>query len=170
MMPSSQTQRKLATATTISSFFIAGITGLLIFFEFAPGSIRAVHEWMSIVFLFGASAHIFVNVKMFKRYFTHSKPLMAGIVIMAGIVLISSINDLYVAEQAYQLLLNTELKNILIMQGMPYEQVSTWSQHNGIKIEMLGHTVLDHTILEIADLNNMETHHVLETLLAWKGR
>ncbi len=117
-----------------------------------------------------ASAHMLVNVKMFKRYFTHSKPLMAGITIMAVIVLISSINDFYVADQAYKLLLNTELKNILIMQGMPFEQVSTWSQLHGIKVEMLGNTVLDHTALEIADLNNMEAHHVLETLLAWKAK
>lgn len=160
MMMSSQAQRKIATATTIASFFIAGITGLLIFFEFAPGSIRAVHEWMSIVFLLGAAAHIFVNVKMFKRYFVHSKPLMTSIVIMSGIVLISSINDLYVADQAYQLLLNTELKNVLVLQEMSHEELSNWSQDHNIKVEKL-----EDTILDISVKNNIEAHHILETLL-----
>ena len=61
-MISKPTQRKLATATTIASFFLAGITGLFIFFELEFGGVRALHEWMCIVFVVGAIAHILVNL------------------------------------------------------------------------------------------------------------
>lgn len=154
-------RRKLATASTIASFFIAGITGLLIFFELAPGSIRAVHEWMSIVFLIGAGCHILVNLTMFQRYFSSSKSILVSVTLLGMLVFASSYDDIYVADRSYELLLNSPVQDIADLQNISDQDIRQWLQHHG-----LNKSALTQSVAEIAQETEKEEHHILESLIA----
>ena len=159
-MISKPTQRKLATATTIASFFLAGISGLLIFFELVFGGVRALHEWMSIVFVVGAIAHILVNLKMFKRYFLNARFILSGVTIVGLMVFTSAYDDIYVAEKSYEILINLPLNQVLELTGGSMIEVEKWLGDADIKVDSwLG------TVNDIASLNDTEGHHVLEIIL-----
>lgn len=159
-MMTSQKQRKWATAITISSFFLTGFTGLLIFFELVFGGVRALHEWMSIAFVLGAIAHIFVNLKMFKRYFVNARSILAGVTVIGLVVFTSAYNDIYVAERAYEIMINLPLNQVLELTGGSMTEVEAWLRAENIKVDSWSETVND-----VAKLNDTDGHHVLEIIL-----
>ena len=158
-MKSKKMQRKVATAVTISSFFITGITGLLIFFELASGSVRAVHEWMSIVFVLGACGHIFVNIKMFKRYFTDSRWTLALVLTIGVLTYYASYEDVYMADHTYNLVVNTPIERLIQLNGVTTEQVESLLNDHNLLINSW-----TMTLTEVATLNNLEVHYVTELM------
>jgi len=53
--------RSWVTPITIGSFLLLGVTGLLMFFKVRGGLIAVAHEWLSPIFVVGASLHIWLN-------------------------------------------------------------------------------------------------------------
>ena len=53
--------RAWVTSISIGSFLLLGVTGLLMFFEVRGGLIVVAHEWLSPIFVIGASLHIWLN-------------------------------------------------------------------------------------------------------------
>lgn len=62
------TVKNIATPLVAGAFIISASTGLMIFFDFEPGIVEPVHEWMSWVLVSGALLHVLVNWRAFKGY------------------------------------------------------------------------------------------------------
>ncbi len=158
--------RKLATASTIGTFIVASLTGLLLFFEFGPGSVRATHEWMSIVFLGAAALHVYVNQKPFVNYFKkhNAAPLLAGL-ILGMAIFIAAFNDIYAAEAVFHRALNSGLEDVVILFDVNAVDAIDMLQAEGIDIESPTQTIAD-----IAATNGLEVYDVIEPLLKINDR
>ena len=158
--------RKLATASTIGAFIVASLTGLLLFFEFGPGSVRATHEWISIFFLGAVGLHIYVNQKPFLNYFKRNNvaPLLAGLILGASIF-IAAFNDIYAAEAVFQLALNSELEDVVFLFDVNLSEAIDALQGEGIEIESPAQTISD-----IAATNRLDVYDVIDPLFKLNDR
>lgn len=158
--------RKLATSSTIGAFIVASLTGLLLFFEFGPGSIRATHEWISIFFLGAVALHIYVNQKPFVNYFkrNNAAPLLAGMILGASIF-IAAFNDIYAAEAVFQQALNSELEDVVFLFDVNLSEAIDALQAKGIEIESPAQTISD-----IAATNGLDVYDVIDPLFGLNER
>ncbi len=58
---------KIGTPLTIISFIGIAVTGLVMLFDIGGGQIRAIHEWVGVVFVIASILHIVFNWIPFKR-------------------------------------------------------------------------------------------------------
>ena len=65
--------RDWITPITTGAFLLTAVTGVLLFFHAATGLNKAVHEWLSWVFLTGAILHLVLNFESFKKHLTRRK-------------------------------------------------------------------------------------------------
>lgn len=65
--PQSSALVRYATASTIALFLVVGVTGGLMFFHVAPGPLKLMHEWLSLVFVVAAAVHVVRNWKGFVK-------------------------------------------------------------------------------------------------------
>jgi hypothetical protein len=65
--------RDWITPITTGAFLLTAATGVLLFFHAATGLNKAVHEWLSWVFLIGAVLHLILNFTAFKKHLTQRK-------------------------------------------------------------------------------------------------
>ncbi len=80
--------RDWITPITTGSFLLTAVTGILLFFHAATGLNKAVHEWLSWVFLVGAAVHLALNFAPFKKYLTQRK----GQVLLGSSVLLLALS------------------------------------------------------------------------------
>lgn len=79
------TIRNMATPLIAGAFIVSASTGLMIFFDFEPGIVEPVHEWMSWVLVSGAILHLLVNWKAFTDYLSQKT---GGLFIGTAVVLV----------------------------------------------------------------------------------
>lgn len=80
--------REWITPITTGAFLLTAVTGVLLFFHAATGLNKAVHEWLSWVFLIGAILHLALNFAPFKNYLMQRK----GQVLMGSFVLLLALS------------------------------------------------------------------------------
>lgn len=80
--------RAWAGPVTIGSFVVVAATGLLMFFHLNFGLIKVAHEWLSVLFVIGALAHIVLNWKPLLAYLR--KPL--GVTIVAVFLVLGAVS------------------------------------------------------------------------------
>lgn len=151
---------KLATALTIGTFCISALTGVLIFFEIAIGGVRTTHEWISLAFFLAGLFHIVTHRKNFFKYFRERyKNLIVLVLIIGGIVFISSINDIYSSGESFERMVNTKIEYVAPLFNLQPEGLVK-------QIRQMNFEVSDtsQTINEIARANKVETHMILEPL------
>jgi len=68
--------RSWVTPITIGSFLLIGVTGLLMFLKVRGALIVIAHEWLSPVFVIGASLHIWLNWGAVRASLTRSRGLI----------------------------------------------------------------------------------------------
>lgn len=154
--------RQIYTPLTIGSFFIASITGVLMFFELSSGGIRATHEWMSLFFVVVSSLHIYANKHPFIKYFSSTPLLIILVSVVSGISLYAvSFNDLYAAEASFQLLTNIESSTLLPILDLSQEEFL-------VKLKTIGITATDseQSLYEIAQLHDIDVHDILDLLIS----
>lgn len=153
--------RRIYTPLTIGTFIIASITGALMFFEVAPGSIRATHEWVSLLFVVAALLHIYTNKQPFIRYFSNRPLLIIVASITGGLSLFAlSFNDIYLAEASFQLLTNLETSKLSLILEISYEDLLS-------KLSTFGITEVnpEQSLYEVAEIYEMDVHDILEQLI-----
>jgi NADH:ubiquinone oxidoreductase subunit K len=80
--------REWITPITTGAFLLTAVTGVLLFFHAATGLNKAVHEWLSWIFLAGAVLHLVLNFTAFKKYLTQRR----GQVLLGLFVLILALS------------------------------------------------------------------------------
>lgn len=154
--------RQIHTPLTIGSFFIASITGVLMFFELSSGGIRATHEWMSLLFIVASSSHIYANKRPFIKYFASTPLLIIVVSVLSGIFLYAiSINDIYAAKASFQVLTNIESSTLLPILDMSQEEFL-------VRLNTIGVNELhpEKSLYEIAKLHDIDAHDILELLIS----
>ncbi|WP_415892016.1 hypothetical protein ACMXYN_11900 [Neptuniibacter sp. PT8_73] len=132
------------------------------FFELSSGSIRATHEWMSLLFVVASSLHIYANKRPFIKYFSSTPLLIIVVSVLSGIFLYAiSFNDIYAAEASFQLLTNIESSTLLPILDISQEEFL-------VRLKTIGITELDpeKSLYEIAQLHEIDVHDILELLVS----
>ena len=89
--------RDWITPITTGAFLLTAVTGVLLFFHAATGLNKAVHEWLSWVFLVGAVVHLALNFAPFKKYLTQRKAQ----VLIGSSVLILALSFVPMGEEGH---------------------------------------------------------------------
>ncbi len=76
--------RSIATGSTVATFFIVGITGVLLFFHLDFGGVEFVHEWVGMAMIVACVLHIVVNFSSFKKFFRGKSLFMIIICLLLG--------------------------------------------------------------------------------------
>lgn len=153
--------RQIYTPLTIGSFLVASITGVLMFIEVGPGSVRATHEWISMLFVIAGLLHIYTNRQSFVRYLS-DKPLLiiAASIAVGGMLFILSFGDVYLAEASYQLLTTIEIGQLLPLLDISHEELLS-------RISELGIMTVnpEQSLYDVAQLNDIDVHEIMERLI-----
>lgn len=64
------TIREIATSYTTLIFLVIAISGLMMFFHFNSMSVKQLHNILGLVFIIAAIAHVIMNWKSMKNYFS----------------------------------------------------------------------------------------------------
>lgn len=83
--------KNIATSLTATVFAVVGITGVLMYFHILDNYTKALHENLGVVFFVIVFAHIFVNWKQMKAYFT--KKVFGFATVLALVVSIAFISS-----------------------------------------------------------------------------
>ncbi|MCI5133007.1 MAG: DUF4405 domain-containing protein [Candidatus Electrothrix sp. EH2] len=89
--------RDWITPITTGAFLLTAVTGILLFFHADTGLNKAVHEWLSWVFLIGAILHLTLNFAPFKQYLTQRK----GQVLMGSFVLLLALSFAPIGDEGH---------------------------------------------------------------------
>jgi len=139
---------------------VVAISGILIFFEIGPGSVRATHEWLSIVFVSVSLLHIYNHKKPFIKYFTNNNRyfILAG-VLFGCALFIASFNDIYSADAAFEKISNAKIDHLAPIFNVSTQELISELKHAGIRKASPGLS-----LNEIAELNNIDIYGVIEPL------
>lgn len=89
--------RDWITPVTTGAFLLTAVTGVLLFFHAATGLNKAVHEWLSWIFLAGAILHLALNFAPFKQYLSQRK----GQVLMGSFVLLLALSFIPMGKKGH---------------------------------------------------------------------
>ncbi len=153
--------RKLATASTIGTFLVASLTGLLLFFEIATGSIRATHEWISILFLLAVLFHVYIHKKIFLKYFQGKDivPVLVGLFLGASLF-IAAYNDIYAAGAIFDSVIDSELKEVVFLFDVNINDAVMVLEAEGVEVKNSSQTISD-----LANDNKLDVYDVIDPLL-----
>ena len=153
--------RKIATSSTIGTFIVASLTGLLLFFEVGAGSIRATHEWISILFLGAVAFHVFIHKKPFVQYFQRNNvaPVLVGIFLGVSLF-VGAYNDIYAAGAIFESTIDSGLEDVVFLFDINLRDAVVALEAEGIEVE--SHT---QTISDLAQKNGLDVYDVIDPLL-----
>jgi len=63
------------------TFFIVGMTGMMMMFHLGIGGIKLLHEWMSVIFLTLCTVHLIINWKAFLVHLKKGPVIISAIVV-----------------------------------------------------------------------------------------
>lgn len=156
------TARSFVTPLVAAAFIVSASTGLMIFFDFEPGIVEPVHEWVSWVLVSGAVLHLFVNWKAFTGYLQRN----AGRVFIATGVVIVLLSLYPWAEEeedgrkkAVKSLEKASLTTVSGVAGTGLDQLLARLSGNGIVVRDSGDS-----IEEIAEQNNMDKKALFQVI------
>ena len=157
-----RTMKNFATPLIAAAFIVSASTGLMIFFDFEPGLVEPVHEWMSWVLVSGAVLHLLVNWKSFTGYLSQKTG-----VIFIGMAVAIALLSLYpwVEEEEdgrKKALKSLEKASLITVSGVAGADVSQLLD----KLSGKGIAVVDSgdSIEEIAERNNMEEKALFQVI------
>lgn len=151
--------RPLATGMTIATFFIVGITGVLLFFHIDFGGIEHVHEWVGIAMIIACMLHIIVNFTSFKKFF-YGKSLMiilASFALSVVAVLMMSENP---KQELFERFKSAKLNHTIEYLETNKEKFAVFLAQKGIT------TTKDTTLNDLLHYHQIDTLELLHALLA----
>lgn len=155
------TIKKTTTSLTIGAFIVVSITGMLLFFDLAAGSIRATHEWMSLLFVLSGLLHVYSHKKALFNYFSNKYLIIIFTVLLSGgLLFISSFNDIYASGAAYKKLINAKLEHLAPIFNANAQEIDVKLKNMGLTLKSR-----DQSLNDVAIANGMDVHDIIESLL-----
>lgn len=156
------TIRNLATPLIAGAFIVSASTGLMIFFDFEPGIVEPVHEWMSWVLVSGAILHLLVNWKAFTDYLSQKT---GGLFIGTAVVLVLLSLYPWMEEEEdarKKAVKSLEKASLITVSGVAGADLNRLLE----KLSGKGISVVDSedSIEEIAEQNNMEEKALFQVI------
>ncbi len=156
------TLRNFATPLVAAAFIVSASTGLMIFFDFEPGIVEPVHEWMSWVLVSGAVLHLIVNWKAFTGYLSKKTGVM-----FVGAAVALALLSLYPwvgkeedgRKKAVKFLENSSLVTVSSVAGTGVDQLVDKLSGKGIAVRDS-----KDTIEEIAEQNNLQNKVLFQVI------
>jgi hypothetical protein len=75
--------RKVITPIIGALSLVIGISGVMLFFHLEEGLVKGVHEWLGMAFIMVMLAHLALNWRTFKQYFTKPAAWVGASVVSA---------------------------------------------------------------------------------------
>ena len=130
--------RDWITPITTGAFLLTAVTGILLFFHADTGLNKAVHEWLSWIFLLGALLHLILNFASFKKHLTQRK----GQVLIGTFVLLLALSFIPFEEEHHhspfeppiKALARTPLSTLAQVAGTSPDQLRNRLMSEGITV------------------------------------
>jgi hypothetical protein len=167
--------RSWVTPTTIGSFLLLGVTGLLMFVGVRGGLIVVAHEWLSPIFVCGACAHIWLNWGAVRANLSRAR----GIVIVglfaallavsvapfeeAGEIVWEHGHGLEIGQMAADVLIQARLSTITELTGGTPQQVRERLNRLGARVSSD-----DMSLADVAAQSHISPLRVLDAVLQGK--
>lgn len=157
-----RTMKNFATPLIAAAFIVSASTGLMIFFDFEPGLVEPVHEWMSWVLVSGAVLHLLVNWKSFTGYLSQK----TGVIFIGTAVAIALLSLYPWVEEEEdgrkKALKSLEKASLITVSGVAGADASQLLD----KLSGKGIAVVDSgdSIEEIAERNDMEEKALFQVI------
>ncbi|MDI6447651.1 DUF4405 domain-containing protein [Anaerobaca lacustris] len=154
-------KKDIATSLTAFLFLVVGVSGILMFFHVLDEYTQTVHEVLGLAFVLASVFHIYVNWKPMKRYFTKTRFLISGIVVLVmSLILVFLGKDHKDTEDVIiDSLLKSPISNSFVVLNEDYEKTKTKLEKTGIVID--GST----TIEEIGENNGISSQRIVEAIM-----
>jgi Domain of unknown function (DUF4405) len=81
--------RAWATPLTVATTLVTLVTGVFLFFHFAPGLTRPSHEWIGMVMVLAVAAHIILNFRAFTTYF--KRPVGLALMTLGAVAMVATV-------------------------------------------------------------------------------
>lgn len=154
------TAKNFSTTPTIALFLIISVTGIFLLIHAGSPNLKAIHEWLGLVFVGCGLLHAFANWKLMKRYLGGMK----GAAI--GLMLISAVTYSLVAAPSDQAgnpiksvifrVMKAPLSTIAILYGQETDTLVEQIQGKGYAIASI-----DNTLEDIARQNNIPAEKII---------
>ncbi len=157
--------REWITPITTGAFLLTAVTGVLLFFHAATGLNKAVHEWLSWIFLIGAVFHLILNFTSFKKHLTQRK----GQVLMGTFALLLVLSFVPFDEEGHhgsplippaKALARTPLSTLAQVAGTSPDQLRDRLSREGITVASY-----EQSLSELVGDDFRAQVHILEELL-----
>jgi hypothetical protein len=81
--------RAWATPLTIATTLVTLVTGVFLFFHYAPGLTRPSHEWIGMLMVGAVAAHMLLNWRAFTTYF--KRPAELALMVLGAVAMVATI-------------------------------------------------------------------------------
>jgi hypothetical protein len=151
--------RSWATPLTIGTFALMTGSGVLMFFDFVPGYVTFVHEWMSWLFVIACAAHVLLNSRSFMRHLA-GRWGQASLVVFTMMLIVSTLSfGRITAPQLKwplsETLINARLSILADLRQSSDAQLVGALAAEGIRARS------DQTVREVAAEHGLDEFHVL---------
>lgn len=151
--------RPIATGSTIATFFIVGITGVLLFFHLDFGGVEFVHEWVGMAMIVACVLHIVVNFSPFKKFFMGKSlfAILACLLLSAFAVLMIQENP---KQELFEHFKNAKLSKTMEYLGTNEQKFAAFLAQQGKQIDVQAMSLGD-----VVKQTNIDTLELIGALL-----
>ncbi|MBT0611510.1 DUF4405 domain-containing protein [Campylobacter hyointestinalis] len=153
--------KPVGTTSTIVTFVVVGITGILMFFDIKSSGIKVLYEYVGMAMVIACVLHIMANLTPFKKYFVGKKLAIMSVLFTASVVFIAVTpnNQKPPFKEVYQNFTNLNLSTVETIFGTNENLFNEYLNKNGLKFE-------DISIKEFATKNNIKENDLVKALLS----
>lgn len=154
------TAKNISTTPTIALFLIISVTGIFLLLHVGSPNVKAIHQWLGLVFVVCAILHAIANWKLMKRYLGGMKATAIGL------MLVSAVAYSVVAVPADQggnpiksligRVLKAPLSTIAVIYGQKSDALVEQLRDNGYSI-----AGVDTTLEDIAKQNSIPAEQII---------
>ncbi|MDE7174347.1 MAG: DUF4405 domain-containing protein [Helicobacter sp.] len=125
--------RPLATGSTIATFFIVAVTGVLLFFHIGPIGVEWIHEWVGIVMVVACALHIVVNLTPFKKFFRNTSLYLILASFAASVLVVVMMGSGNPKRELFEHFKNASLNHTMEYLGTNKEKFAAFLAQNHVE-------------------------------------
>lgn len=157
------TAKNISTTPTIALFLIISMTGIFLLLHVGSPNIKAIHEWLGLVFVVCGVFHAIANWKLMKRYLGGLKAAVIGLILVSAVtysmVVVPSDQAGNPIKSVIIQVKKAPLSTIAILYGLETDALVEQLQGKGYTIASA-----DNSLEEIARKNSIQAEKIISLI------
>jgi hypothetical protein len=163
------TAKNFSTTPTIALFLIISVTGVFLLLHVDSPNLKAIHEWLGLIFVVCGILHAIANWKPMKRYLGGMRAAVIGLMLISVVTYSVVAAPTDKAGNPIKSVINQVMKapisTIAILYGQKADTLVEQLQDKGYTI-----AGVDNTLEEIARQNNIPTEEIIALIATGQNK